>query len=145
MTKKCSKCKQELSSDCFRNNKSAKDGLQHWCRECMNAYYRSYFKKDKNYNKKAARMNEYYERNKTQYRENWRRWYQDNKHRPEVWNKIRAAQAIAQAVYRGKMQKGSCEVCGKKEAQAHHYLGYEREHWMSVKWLCHRHHREVHG
>ena len=29
-----------------------------------------------------------------------------------------------------------CEICGNKETIGHHYLGYDREHWLDVKWLC---------
>ena len=37
-----------------------------------------------------------------------------------------------------------CEKCGVKDhddnrrnqIEAHHYLGYEKENWLKVKWLC---------
>lgn len=32
--KKCSLCKEGKSVDSFHNNKSTKDGLAHWCRDC---------------------------------------------------------------------------------------------------------------
>lgn len=33
-TKRCSKCKEEKSIECFCKNKSRKDGLNHTCRPC---------------------------------------------------------------------------------------------------------------
>ena len=38
MTKVCSKCKAEKSVDCFYKNKSRKDGLQSYCKECKGSY-----------------------------------------------------------------------------------------------------------
>lgn len=35
MVKKCPKCKQTKSIDDFFNNKSKKDGLSNWCKECI--------------------------------------------------------------------------------------------------------------
>lgn len=28
--------------------------------------------------------------------------------------------------------------------EAHHYLGYDEEHWKDVQWLCMKHHKEIH-
>lgn len=35
MTKLCSHCKLTLTLDCFYKNRSMKDGLSHWCKECI--------------------------------------------------------------------------------------------------------------
>lgn len=37
-TKVCTKCNIEKNLSCFTKNKSYKDGLTYWCRECMNKY-----------------------------------------------------------------------------------------------------------
>lgn len=34
MIKKCSKCNQEKSLDCFGKNKNRKNGYEYWCKEC---------------------------------------------------------------------------------------------------------------
>jgi hypothetical protein len=31
----------------------------------------------------------------------------------------------------------------KGRIEAHHFLGYREEHWLSVKWLCSKHHAEA--
>lgn len=36
-TKHCPRCGRDLPLDAFGKKKSAKDGLQHWCKECTNA------------------------------------------------------------------------------------------------------------
>ena len=55
--------------------------------------------------------------------------------------KIRAKNLLGKAVYRGHIIRGSCVVCGKKKAQAHHE-DYSRPYY--VIWLCPVHHKEVH-
>jgi hypothetical protein len=37
-----------------------------------------------------------------------------------------------------------CCVCGDKNTIGHHYLGYDREHWLDIKWLCDKHHIQEH-
>lgn len=38
--KKCNRCGRTLDESEFGKNKSHKDGLQSWCRECTNEYMR---------------------------------------------------------------------------------------------------------
>lgn len=40
----CSGCKQDKEEDMFGRNKSTKDGLQRWCRECSTNYGRRFRK-----------------------------------------------------------------------------------------------------
>ncbi len=56
--------------------------------------------------------------------------------------KQRAHDAVHNAIKRGELIRGSCEVCGAESAQAHHE-DYSKQ--LDVRWLCFRHHREVHG
>lgn len=44
-TKRCSRCKQEKPVTGFNKNRSMKDGLYPYCRECQRAYAREYKKK----------------------------------------------------------------------------------------------------
>lgn len=37
-TKICGKCGNELSIDNFHKNKSTKDGLHNYCKDCMKSY-----------------------------------------------------------------------------------------------------------
>lgn len=38
--KVCGKCKQEKELDKFSKSSGKRDGLQRWCKECWNAYYK---------------------------------------------------------------------------------------------------------
>jgi len=58
---------------------------------------------------------------------------------PEKWlarRKVRYARQV------GKLVKLPCEVCGDEKSFAHHE-DYSKP--LEVKWLCSKHHREVHG
>lgn len=56
-------------------------------------------------------------------------------------DKFKARRAITDAVRRGKLTGLPCEVCGNKRSEAHHYLGYAKENWLKVRWLCSLHHK----
>lgn len=55
--------------------------------------------------------------------------------------KKRARCKVRDKIWHGLLQRQPCEVCGQKEAQAHHenYLAP-----LEVKWLCPTHHKEIH-
>lgn len=38
----------------------------------------------------------------------------------------------------------TCEFCNREKLLAHHYLGYRKENWLDVKWVCPKHHRLIH-
>jgi hypothetical protein len=50
--------------------------------------------------------------------------------------------ALASAVRRGIVTKQPCEICGAAEVDGHH-PDYDRP--ADVRWLCRRHHRQLHA
>lgn len=76
---------------------------------------------------------------------------QKYQHRPGVQKKNAARHAVHLLVSRGTIIKSDCcEVCGssplplksgRSRIGAHHYLGYEREHWFDIVWVCNKCHR----
>lgn len=62
---------------------------------------------------------------------------------PEYRKRKRARAKVNYEIWAGKITKPkNCEVCGSNGLMtAHHYLGYERDHWLDIQWLC----RECHG
>jgi len=46
--------------------------------------------------------------------------------------------AVKGALGKGLIIKPNvCSDCGKNgRIEAHHYLGYEKEHWLDVQWFC---------
>ena len=55
-----------------------------------------------------------------------------------------ARMAVQRALARGDLVREPCRICGTSPAEAHHYLGYAREHWLAVEWLCDQHHSDAH-
>lgn len=69
MTKKCCKCKRELSLEKFSANSSKKDGIQAHCKTCQKEYRREHYLKNKQkYIDKADRITKAF-----------RSWYQEYK------------------------------------------------------------------
>lgn len=61
------------------------------------------------------------------------------KHRANNPLKYKARTAVSNALRSGRLLKGSCEVCGSAQVQAHHH-DYAKP--LDVRWLCFVHHRE---
>lgn len=53
--------------------------------------------------------------------------------------KRESGRRVADAVRRGELTKGCCEVCGRKMVEAHHD---DHEKPLEVRWLCRLHHRQ---
>lgn len=89
--KQCPKCNKVLPLAEFAKNRSAVDGLQTYCRNCLKTYYDLNAKREYNRQYVAEnreRVNEYKRRYREEHpevgaadAERVRRWYQDNKER----------------------------------------------------------------
>ena len=66
-TKTCIKCKEKKSIKEFGRNKSSKDGLNYYCKQCANKYSKEY--RIKNLNKLRRRARIYSRRNNREIRE----------------------------------------------------------------------------
>ena len=141
-TKRCSKCSKIHPME---NYEVGGKVTGHICRDCRNIYF-------------AAR----YQRKRVEIREKQRAYNS----RPEVAAKKKrkkqlrkkdpvgkmreyASMTIATNCQRGNIIKPeTCDWCHKKpEAgyiQGHHHLGYERENWKNVLWLCPQCHAQEH-
>lgn len=88
MNKKCTKCEEIKNLDQFHKDKSCKDGLRSWCKNCVSEYKKENKEKSKEYSKKYrqrkkeeinARRRERYKKNKEIERERSRKYYQNKK------------------------------------------------------------------
>ncbi len=97
-------------------------------------------------------MRAYYWRNRDEMCETARRTRQRNLEeirrqdrlrgfRPGDREKVQARQSVSNAIARGEMARGRCEVCGSTSTDAHHD-DYSKP--LSVRWLCRRHHGLLH-
>jgi len=127
-SKLCKKCGTVKTLDEFYVSKKAKDGHMYRCKECCLNYYlvnRDRIAANKRWpaHKKAmARV--------------------DAASRKRHPDRYRARDAVSNAVRDGRLVRQPCEVCGEVKAHGHHD-DYSKP--LDVRWLCRKHHLEVHG
>ena len=134
--KKCFKCGQEKQIDEFYKHPMMADGHLGKCKECT--------KKDvkENYNKNIEAIKKYeQERFKKPERKVKVVEYQ-KKRRLLYPEKYHAHNVVGNAIRDGKLKPEHCEVCGVCDVQAHHD-DYNKP--LDVRWLCFKHHRQLHG
>jgi hypothetical protein len=61
--------------------------------------------------------------------------------RHEHPEKNRAYCAVERAIKNGTLKRLPCEICGETKSEAHHEDYYKP---LEVKWLCKRHHEDLH-
>lgn len=74
----------------------------------------------------------------------YRRWREKNLEHARIAH--RANEAVRRAVADGRLIKpGSCQRCGtSRQLHGHHHMGYEKEHMLTVLWLCIPCHERAH-
>ena len=135
-TKKCFKCGNEKLLSNFYTHPQMADGHVNKCKECN--------KKDvqENYRKNRPHYMEYEKKRfKNPDRKKKLIRYQRKRRRKHP-EKYYANNLVGYAIKAGKLLKGVCEVCKKKEVEAHHDDYYRP---LEVRWLCRKHHLEVHN
>ena len=109
----------------LKNFKSKEEYLQ---------YYRNYRKKN------ALEIREYNRR----YNREWRKkngYHNEKNYDKRYPIKTKARMMLAKAVRAGKIKREPCQVCGEKNAQAHHP---DYKFPFRVNWLCPLHHKNMH-
>lgn len=120
----CSKCREAKDIDFFDKNPTRKSGRAHYCKECFKVVN----KKRKTY-------------------ESVKKYYIEATLDPKKMEKLGARSAVHRAIKNGKIKKSACEVGGCDViigTEAHHWLGYSKENWLEVVWLCTKHHADAH-
>jgi hypothetical protein len=59
-------------------------------------------------------------------------------------DKVNAQRLVYNLMNRKILIPQTCEVCKSSQTEPHHYKGYKREHWLSIQWLCDKHHVQEH-
>lgn len=116
--KKCARCGIEKPMADFQNHRKRKDGKQSYCRQCQNAFMAKWHNENPDV-KLAAAI----------------KW---NKNNPQ---KKTAHYLVGRAIKNGTLIRGKCEVCGSEKVHGHHD-DYDKP--LVVRWLCHKHHMELH-
>ena len=120
--KYCPKCKMEKELSDFRKNRSRKDGLKCWCRDCCQEDDRKY-----QHTEAGRRAKRKSDRNQRQLHS----------------RKIEARSAVNNAIATGKLTRPSiCESCFGEHFVEGHHEDYSKP--LDVEWLCTECHIDLH-
>lgn len=131
-TKTCSKCQHELPTSFFYRCTANKDGLQRWCKPCIDTATTKSHSNSPLWNmihRTACRTYRGTTKGKMSYKS----------YRSRCPDKIRARRAVAHAVAMGSLLNAksmACHFCGKEAVEYHHHLGYAQEHFLDVVPTC---------
>jgi hypothetical protein len=119
----CPRCSNYRSDDAFGFDLTRDDGLSGWCRACR-AEGEKGRREDDRVSVNAA--------TRARYRANPAKW--------------KAKVTVARAIAKGLLSKPTaCPRCKRtRNIEAHHHLGYEREHWLDIEWRCRQCHTLEH-
>ena len=98
--KTCTKCNESKSKSFFCKRKLSNDGLNHWCKPCVNKNNTALYHKDIEINRKKSRE-----------------W--DAKHRPQRFrSELKHKFGITEDNYNEMFnnQNGKCKICNRKES-----------------------------
>jgi len=135
-TKRCSRCKEWKSRLLFFKSRNEFDGLNSYCKPCKTLLTRAYRQSGEGRKVMRKSMNLWRLNNPDKLSAYRRKYRRDNP------VKCKARGKIGDQIESGKLIRGSCEVCGKKNAEAHHD---DHSKPLSVRWLCKKHHSEFHA
>ena len=153
-TKRCSRCKKIKPVEEFRW-RSDREQYDAYCRPCNKEYLRKYWQENKSRLKEYHKEKRQTEEHKVKNKVYQRRYYQSEKGiessakaraKARANGKWQARVELRKAWLRGDIKRPSaCKQCERKcIPEGHHYLGYRKEHWLDVQWLCIRCHRALH-
>ena len=147
-TRRCSKCGEVFTLNCFHKDRRKKLGRSKWCKWCKN---KNSVKWDKaNPEKVYERVRRWMKANPEKVNEIHKRWKKAN---PEKVYEIRkryneanpqkknARAYLYWAIKKAKIKRGICEVCGEEKVDGHHE-DYNKP--LEVNWLCRKHHKGIH-
>lgn len=134
MKKTCTRCGEIKDEFMFQVRRASPDGLTAACKACLKKY-------DDGRNSLPHRVKARMEYQKTQVgiaasSAAKARWRDRNKDRRAVHT------LLGNAVKYGKIKKMPCEKCGSTVRIHGHHEDYSKP--LDVKWLCAKHHAEIH-
>ena len=106
--KYCPSCKQELPEELFANNKSNKDGLSYYCRQCQNEKSRQW--RSLHFDELAAEKREYRKEHPEKTHEaniKWRTTHRDIANAIHRKNRVNIRKSVFD------MYGGKCSCCGE--------------------------------
>ncbi len=139
MNKICSKCEIEKGLSRFSKDRSRKNGLRIWCKECCRESLRKYRKS--NPEKRKVSKDKWNLENKEKATEIQKK--ASKKFCLENPEKRKAHQMVGNAITVGRLTRPSiCESCFNERFTEGHHEDYSKP--LDVEWLCKKCHIELH-
>jgi len=138
MKKECFKCHKIKDVNCFYVHGQMSDGHLGKCKSCAKKDVH-----DRYSNPESRKRIVEYERKRYQNPERKKKAlvYQQRR-RLKFKGKNKARRLAYKALREGRLKRLPCEICGNIKSQAHHE---DYRKYLNVKWLCFKHHRELHN
>jgi hypothetical protein len=137
MLKRCFKCGDEKPRDAFYAHPRMGDGLLGKCKDCTKKDVRQHRIKHpeqhREYDRQRADRPERVALRRRMYQEEWDR-------HPD---RMKARNALSNAVRDGKVEKLPCAFCGADDNLEAHHHDYAKP--LDVTWLCRPCHRRFHA
>lgn len=134
--KQCIRCARELPAAEFYRHDGMADGTLNKCKSCCRADAIRNRTEKRDYYREYDRLRASTQQRKQCLASRLKRYRASH----PLKNAARAS--VRRAIASGRLQRMPCEVCGEVQVDAHHD-DYSRA--LEVRWLCRRHHLEVHG
>lgn len=141
-SKICKTCGLEKPISAFSPQILAHGGFRNTCKICQRVYHHN--NRDIMPSRTPEAKRGYYHKDVAASRAYAREYYQLHR------IKCLARRAVQSALDKGELTRPlNCSICGgnshpNRVIEPHHYLGYEREHWLDVQWCCYLCHNEIH-
>lgn len=134
--KTCFKCLCSLPLEAFYKHAAMGDGRLGKCKGCT--------KKDatKHRLENLEHIRQYDKRRASQPHRVAKRLEIFKRYKEEFPNRVKATNAVNNAVRDKRLEKWPCQVCGEAKSVAHH-PDYDRP--LDVVWLCQAHHKQAHA
>lgn len=130
MTKVCSRCKIELDLSYFGKDKSTKDGLRYYCKDCNNSQYREWYAS--NDGKQVAAD---YRKNNPEQREQSRlKWQYKNQENANL-----KKYGLTKSEYNQMLnnQHGTCYICNRPPTSRKLHVDHDHKTQKIRALLCH--------
>lgn len=146
--KKCFKCGEVKTLDCFYKHSQMADGHLNKCKECNKKDVRYNYSLKQDYYQKYDRERNLERKEYLKLKDN--EWRLKNKEKSNTaknnWakknnKKINAQSKARRSLNKKIIYKNSCIFCGNIKAEGHHH-DYDKP--LDVIWLCDLHHKKVH-
>ena len=134
--KRCSKCGKVKPVTEFYKNRTSKDGLRFWCKECCRQYDRESYKKNRE--KRLNYVKNYYK----QHRENILRYNRERywKNREKILAEQRRKVLTTSNNQFRELDKrpwtGYCELCGRSNIKQLSYHHWDDKNPSKGIWVC---------